>query len=188
MLKKYIACIGLCIVAIINCSGCSSQYKIGQEKDEFMTIQDSEFEDEVNRISKIIESAIIDGNFESIKVEFCEDVKRKCDLDSGLNDITKFIDGNVTTIGSIIIGPGGRTTDEKFGVVEQDFDISFYDIKTDEGLSYNIYCMGIYYCKDHPELKGITAISVEDNIKYEEKNNPNFDKDESYYSVHVGEQ
>ena len=138
---------------------CACKKKDGN--DEYYTVSIKELNEESNRIKDVFLDALSNKDIDKLKNEFSNYVRGKANLDDEINKAFDFIDGNITTIGSAIVGEGSGSKDEK-GYVRSDYEVSLFNVETDKNRNYEIRIYGMYFYRNNENKQGIFFIAIRD--------------------------
>ena len=143
-MRKIILIIGLLCSFFISSCGANKQHT---ESEYTTPSQKAE-----NDLEKILKS-INENDTESIKVLLSKTVCDSIDVDSEINQMFEFIDGDIVSYDSPFGSATGSTEKKDAGAKVQSF-------KTDKGTEYYIAIKEWYSYDEHPEQVGIYNITV----------------------------
>ena len=112
--------------------------------------------------------AIISKDAKKLKSFFKPSIQDKEKIDAEIEEMLKFIEGNVVSYSDIKDGIG-RGSKEYFTIVFEEKGYRIYDVKTDAGRTYHISYSIVKIDKDNPNDLGMTSIGIYDKDTYDSK-------------------
>ena len=105
-------------------------------------------------------------NSERLKSLFCDEIKSRDSIDSEIENLFNFIDGEIISYDEFtVLGQSKNSTPE--GIEEEGICGNIHNIKTDTGKNYSLYFYSYHINKEDEDSVGVTDVTIFDEDTYD---------------------